>query len=81
MANKSLNEKYEIPFGSEWKYKDGGTYIALLVEHAFKGNKIPIVSYVKILSVEDRKRFIANNTKNQFVRTVEHFKHRFKQIE
>ena len=81
MANKSLNDKYEIPFGSEWKHKDGGIYIALLIEHAFKSNKIPVVSYVKVLSSDDRKHFIDNKIKNQFVRTVEHFKSSFTLIE
>jgi len=26
MANKSLNDRYDIPFGSEWEHKDGGLY-------------------------------------------------------
>jgi len=81
MANKSLNERYNIPFGSEWKHKDGGTYIALLIEHSFKSLKLPIVSYVKILSDEERRYFIDNKIKNQFVRTVDHFKNSFTQIE
>jgi len=81
MANKSLNDKYSIPFGSEWEHKDGGLYIVLLIEHSFKTNKIPIVSYMKILSDEDRKYFIDNKIKNQFVRTVEHFKNSFTLIQ
>jgi len=77
MANKSLNDKYDIPFGSEWIHKDGGTYMALLIEHAFKSNKIPIISYIKVLSDNDKKYFIDNKIKNQFVSTVEHFKNSF----
>ena len=81
MANKSLNDKYDIPFGSEWKHKDGGIYMVLLIEHAFKKSKIPIVSYLKILSDEEREYYINNNIKNQFVRTVEHFKNSFTKIQ
>ena len=81
MANKSLNDKYGIPFTSEWKDKDGGIYMVLLVEHAFKKSKIPIVSYLKILSDEEREYYINNNIKNQFVRTVEHFKNSFTKIQ
>ena len=81
MSNKSLNTKYGIPFLSEWEHKDGGRYIALLVEHSFKNSKIPIVCYKKILTEKEQKEWIENKIKNQFVRTVEHFKNSFTFIE
>lgn len=82
MANKSLNDKYEIPFLSEWKHKDGGIYTALKIEHSFgKSCKIPIVFYVKQLSLIERKEWAEKGISNGFVRTVEHFKRSFKKIE
>lgn len=81
MANKNLNDRYKIPFGSDWEHKDGGIYMALLVKHMKVGdNQIAIVLYSKILSAKDKKYFIDNKIKNQFVRTVEHFKNSFTQI-
>ncbi len=83
MANKSLNDKYNIPFGSEWEHKDGGKYMALLIKHLIVDTniKVPIVLYVKLLTDEDTEYFKLNNIKNQFARTVEHFKNSFNQIE
>jgi len=78
MANKTLNEKYGIPFGSEWKHKDGGAYMVIDLKHLISGgHKIPVVVYLKILTDTERKDWIKSKIKNQFVRTVEHFKSSF----
>ena len=82
MANKSLNDKYGIPFLSEWKYKDGGIYTVFKIEYAFKKIcNIPVVFYMKQLSEDERKDWIEKDIVNGFVRTVDHFKRSFTQIE
>ena len=83
MANKSLNDKYEIPFLSEWKHKDGGIYTAFVLKHLTldKTYKIPVVLYSKNLTDEEKIHFRENRVMNQFVRTVEHFKSSFTQIQ
>jgi hypothetical protein len=78
MANKSLNDKYGIPFLSEWEHKDGGIYTALVVEHSFRNSRIPIVCYLKQLTDEERQEWHKKGIMNQFVRTVAHFKSSFK---
>jgi hypothetical protein len=79
MANKLLNDKYNMPFGREWVHKDGGNYMVLIIKHLVLDTnmKIPVVTYMKLLE-EDDNYFLENNIKNQFVRTVEHFKNSFK---
>ena len=79
MANKSLNDKYEIPFLSEWKHKDGGIYTVLVLKHLTldRTYKIPVVLYSKNLTDEEKIHFRENRIMNQFVRTVEHFKSSF----
>ena len=82
MANKSLNEKYDIPFLSEWKHKDGGVYTALVLKHITldKTYKIPVVLYSKNLTDEEKIYFYENKIVNQFVMTVEQFKNSFAKI-
>ena len=78
---QSLNDKYEIPFGSTWKHKDGGTYTALTISHTFGASKIPTVCYFKNLEEQERKEWRENGIHNQFVKTVNHFKNSFTMIE
>jgi hypothetical protein len=71
---KSLNEKYEIPFLSEWEHKDGGVYIAFKIEHSFKHIcNIPVVAYKKLLTKAEEKEWSKIGRLNFFVRTVPHF--------
>lgn len=82
MANKSLNEKYDIPFLSEWKHKDGGIYTALKVEHSFKGIcGVPIVAYMKRLTKEEAIEWQEKGILNFFIRTVFHFKDSFIKVD
>jgi len=78
MANNSLNDKYGIPFFSEWEHKDGGVYTVLTVEHSFGKSKIPIICYLKQLTDDEREEWRQKGIMNQFVRTVAHFKSSFK---
>jgi hypothetical protein len=81
MANKSLNEKYNIPFLSEWKDKDGNTYTAFKIEYSFKKIcSIPIVAYTQTLTDEQKIEMIKNQRINMFIKTVVDFKDCFKQI-
>ena len=81
MANKSLNDKYGIPFLSEWEHKDGGTYMALKIEHSFKSTvNLPVVFYMKILNEAEKEKWHKEKIVNGFVRTVEHFKRSFKEV-
>ena len=81
MSKKTLAELYEISLYSEWEPKDGGIYTVLLVKHLnISGYKIPIVIYMKNLTEQDKKEWFEKGVKNQFVRTVEHFKNSFKEI-
>ncbi len=81
MEIKSLNERYEIPYLSEWEHKDGGIYTALKVEHSFINNKnTAIVFYIKRLNPTESKQWADEGITNCFVRTVEHFKRSFKKV-
>jgi hypothetical protein len=74
----SLNKKYGIPFASDWINKFSGQKVtALLIAHCFGEIKIPVVSFVLVLNEAQRDNLIKNNIKNQFVMTVEEFKHSF----
>lgn len=75
MANKSLNEKFEIPFLSEWVDKEGREVTAMKIEYAFKRIcDIPIVAYVKILNDDEKLELIKNQRVNLFIKTVIDFK-------
>lgn len=81
MANKSLNDKYGIPFLSEWNDKDGNTYTAFKIEYSFRRIcNIPIVAYVQNLSDKQRVEMIKNQRMNMFIKTVIDFKDSFQQI-
>ena len=74
MANKSLNEKYNIPFLSNWKDNDGKSVTVLLINHCFGRSRVPVVAYIKNLDENEKKYFIENKIANQFVMTVAEFK-------
>lgn len=80
-SKQSLNEKYEIPFLSEWKDENGNRVTAMLVSHSFRYIKIPVVAYVKILNYEEKQYFIDNQIANMFVLTVAEFKRIYQKIE
>jgi hypothetical protein len=78
MANKNLNEKYDIPFLSDWEDKDGNTYTALKIEHSFRRIcDIPIIAYTQQVTEEQRLEMIKNQRINMFVKTVIDFKDSF----
>lgn len=82
MANKSLNEKYNIPFLSEWKDNQGNRYTALKIEYSFRNIcNIPIVAYTQILTEEQRLEMLKKERINMFIKTVIDFKDSFEIIE
>lgn len=81
MANISLNQKYDIPFLSEWKDKEGNIYTAFKIEYAFRNIcNIPIVAYTQQLSDKQKIEMIKNQRINMFIKTVVDFKDTFEQI-
>lgn len=81
MANISLNQKYDIPFLSERKDKEGNIYTAFKIEYAFrKICNIPIVAYTQRLSDKQKIEMIKNQRINMFIKTVVDFKDTFEQI-
>lgn len=79
---RSLSDKHNIELGSKWRHKDGGLYAVLDLKHIDIGFiRLPVLLYAKILSFEDKQYFTKNKIKNQFVRTVEHFKNSFERVE
>ena len=77
---QSLNEKYEIPFLSEWKDKSKNKVTAMLVAHSFRDIKIPVVAFVKTLNNEEKQYFIDNQIANIFVLTVAEFKRIYQEV-
>ena len=82
MANKSLNEKYNIPFLSEWKDKDGNIFTAMKIEYAFRNIcSIPIVAYMQRLTEEEALELAKKQRVNMFIKTVIDFKDCFEMID
>ena len=81
MANKSLNEKYNIPFLSEWEDGQGNRYTALKIEYSFRHIcNIPIVAYTQILTEKQAIELLRKERANIFVKTVIDFTDNFKLI-
>uniref|UniRef100_UPI00404872BB hypothetical protein n=1 Tax=Aliarcobacter sp. TaxID=2321116 RepID=UPI00404872BB len=78
--NQPLNEKYEIPFLSEWEDKNENKVTAMLVAHSFRNMKIPVVGYVKTLNDEQKQYFVDNQIANIFVLTVAEFKRLYQEV-
>ena len=81
MANKSLNDKFKIPFLSEWVDKKGVKVTVFKIEYAFKRIvDIPIVSYSINLTKEQKEEMKKNKRANMFIKTVIDFKDTFEEI-
>lgn len=80
MANKSLNDKYEIPFLSEWKNENNERVTALLITHCFKDIKLPVIAYTKLLDEDTRMEYRDKQIVNFYALTVYEFKRIFKKV-